>query len=99
MRSKHDKIQITRFGPSRQETLADRGSLVLIPLRVQTRKSADATVRSAVPLIVLQKSFLADERNFLGPLMRFVRGDVRDHIVSHKNDHGFSYQPYRALQR
>jgi hypothetical protein len=30
---------------------------------------------------VLKKSFLADERNFLGPLMRFARGDVRDHIV------------------
>jgi hypothetical protein len=31
--------------------------------------------------------------------MRFVRGGVRDHIVSHKNDHEFSYRPYRALQR
>jgi hypothetical protein len=31
---------------------------------------------------VLKKSFLADERNFFGPLMRFARGDVRDHIVS-----------------
>jgi hypothetical protein len=34
--------------------------------------------------IVLKKSFLGDERNFLGPLMRFARGDVRDHIDSHK---------------
>jgi hypothetical protein len=25
---------------------------------------------------VLKKSFLGDERNFLGPLMRFARGDV-----------------------
>jgi len=32
---------------------------------------------SNVP-IVLKKSFLGDERNFLGPLMRFARGDVRD---------------------
>jgi len=31
--------------------------------------------------------------------MRFVRGDVRDHIASHKNDHGPSYRRYRALQR
>jgi hypothetical protein len=38
--------------------------------------------------IVLKKSFSPDQRNFLGPLMRFVRGGVRDHIVSHKNDHG-----------
>jgi hypothetical protein len=34
------------------------------------------------------KVFLADERDFLGPLMRFAGGDVRDHIVSHKNGHG-----------
>jgi hypothetical protein len=31
--------------------------------------------------------------------MRFARGDVRDHIVSHKNDYGPSYRSYRALQR
>src|SRR5580700_10206527 len=49
--------------------------------------------------IVLKKSFLDDERNFLGPLMRFARGDVRGHIVLHKNDHGPSYRPYRPLQR
>ena len=36
--------------------------------------------------IVLKKSFLGDERNFIGPLMRFACGDVRDHVVSHKND-------------
>jgi hypothetical protein len=52
-----------------------------------------------VPLIVLQKSFLADERNFSGPLMRFVRGDVRDHIILYKNDYGPSYRPYRPLQQ
>jgi hypothetical protein len=56
-------------------------------------------VRVCFAPIVLKKSFLGDERNFLGPLMRFVRGDVRDHIVSHKNDHGPSYRRYRALQR
>jgi hypothetical protein len=38
--------------------------------------------------IMLKKSFLADERKFLGLLMRFVRGNVRDHIDSTKNDHG-----------
>jgi uncharacterized protein (DUF1330 family) len=32
-------------------------------------------------------------------LMRCVFGDVRDLIVSHKNDHGPSYRRYRALQR
>jgi hypothetical protein len=49
--------------------------------------------------IVLKKSFLADEQKFLEPLMRFVRGDVRDHIVSPKIDHGPSWRRYRALQR
>jgi hypothetical protein len=43
--------------------------------------------------IVLKKSFLADEPDFSGPLMRFARGDVRDHNVLHKNDHGRSYRP------
>jgi hypothetical protein len=41
---------------------------------------------SKVP-IVLKKSFLAEQQKFLGPLMRFVRGDVRDHIDSPKIDH------------
>jgi hypothetical protein len=31
--------------------------------------------------------------------MRSARGDVRDHIVLHKNDHGPSYRPKWALQR
>lgn len=30
--------------------------------------------------------------------MRFARGDMRDHIVSHKNDHGASYERYGVLQ-
>ena len=35
---------------------------------------------SACPFraLLLQKSFLGDERNFLGPLMRLVCGDVRE---------------------
>jgi hypothetical protein len=49
--------------------------------------------------VVLQKSFLAGDGNFLEPLMRFARGDVRVHIGSHKNDHGPPYPSYRALQR
>jgi hypothetical protein len=42
---------------------------------------------SFVP-ILLQKSFWDGERKFLEPLMRFMRDDVRDHIVSSKIDHG-----------
>ena len=54
---------------------------------------------SALRGIVLKKSFSGEERKFPGPLMLFVRRDVRDHIVSYKNDHGPSYQRYRAVQR
>ena len=46
-----------------------------------------------------KKSFGGNKRNFLKLLMRFVRSDVRDHIVSQKNDHGPSYRHYRASQR
>jgi len=31
--------------------------------------------------------------------MRFARGDVRDHIISRKNDHGPAYRRYGPLQR
>ena len=48
--------------------------------------TASANVRFAP--IVLKKSFSPDERNFLGPLTRFARYDVRDLIVSTKNGHG-----------
>ena len=30
--------------------------------------------------------------------MRFARGDMRDHIISHRNDHGASYGRYAVLQ-
>jgi hypothetical protein len=48
--------------------------------------------------ILLQKAFWGDDRNFSGPLMRFARGDMRDHIVSHQNDQGASYRRYGVLQ-
>jgi hypothetical protein len=57
------------------------------------------TAMSAIGGIVLKKSFLSDGQNFLGPLMRLASGDVRDHIVSHKNDQGPSYRRYGALMR
>jgi hypothetical protein len=46
-----------------------------------------------------KKSFLADERNFLAPLVRPTRGNVRDHIESHKSDRRPSYMPYGGLRR
>jgi hypothetical protein len=48
--------------------------------------------------IVLQKPFWGGDQNFSGPLMPFARGDMRDHIVLHKNDHGASYGRYAVLQ-
>jgi hypothetical protein len=38
--------------------------------------------------IVLKKSFWRKQAKFLEPLMRLTRGDVRDHIVASKIDHG-----------
>jgi hypothetical protein len=43
---------------------------------------------SIIEGILLQKSFWGGGGKFLQPLMRFTRGDVRDHIVSSKIDHG-----------
>jgi hypothetical protein len=40
----------------------------------------------------VEKVFLGDDQNFLGRLMHFARGDMREHIVSHKNDHGAWYE-------
>jgi hypothetical protein len=48
--------------------------------------------------ILLQKSFWRDDRKLSGPLVRFARGDMRDHIVSRRNDHGASYRSYGVLQ-
>jgi hypothetical protein len=48
--------------------------------------------------ILLQKAIWGGDRNFSGPLMRFARGDMRDHIVSHQNDQGASYRRYGVLQ-
>ena len=48
--------------------------------------------------IVLQKPFWGDGQNFSGPPMPFAPGDMRDHIVSHTNDHGASYGRYAASQ-
>jgi hypothetical protein len=53
---------------------------------------------SALSPIVLQKPFWGGDQNFSGPLMPFARGDMRDHIVLHKNDHGASYGRYAVLQ-
>jgi hypothetical protein len=56
-----------------------------LPLKADIRRSG-WRVRK-VP-ILLQKSFWGVEGKILEPLMRFARGDVRDHIASSKIDHG-----------
>jgi hypothetical protein len=45
------------------------------------------------------KVFLGWRTNFLGPLMRYERDDVRDHIVCRKNDYETSYALYGVSQR
>jgi hypothetical protein len=54
------------------------------------RKCIIDPCRVQCPLWVdtLQKAFWGDERKFLKPLVRFTRGEVRDHIVLSKIDHG-----------
>jgi hypothetical protein len=73
--------------------------MTILGLRLEVRHwvTSDLVYVRFAP-IVLKKSFWGDERNFLGPLMPFARGDVRDHIVSHKNDQGASYGRYAVLQ-
>ena len=63
------------------------------PFSVKGRRPGPPTRFCFAP-IVLKMSFWGDERKFLEPLMRFARGDMRDHIVSHKNYHGASYRRY-----
>ena len=71
------------LGQSRK-CLRWRGMSVLSPRADVGRLSTQVRF---VP-IVLKMSFWGVERKFLEPLMRFTRGDVRDHIVSSKTGHG-----------
>jgi hypothetical protein len=48
---------------------------------------------------MLKKSFGGGGRNFLEPLTRFARDDVRDLFASQKTDYGPLYQRYGASQR
>src|SRR5450755_1280985 len=60
---------------------AVRAMSAFLPIATTGRKCQEVWF---VP-ILLQKSFWGRERKFLEPLMRFTRGDVRDHIVSSKS--------------
>src|SRR6266850_6679783 len=66
---------------------------------IHTAPQGKLGIRCPLGAVVLKKSFLTDERIFLEPLVRCSCGDVRDHIVSHKNDHRPPCRSYRALQR
>jgi hypothetical protein len=49
--------------------------------------------------MLLKKSLLVDERNFAGPLVRPIRGDVWDHINPHESDHRSSHPFHGVAQR
>ncbi len=66
---------MTEMGQSRR--FGDvRATSALPPIATRQRTSLEVRF---VP-ILLQKSFWGVELKFLEPLMRFARGDVRDHI-------------------
>jgi hypothetical protein len=74
-----------------------RGALVTAFRSAFASVPPQGSQESAVERILLQKSFEDDERNFLGPLMRFVRKDVRDLIAHQKNGDGASYRRHGVL--
>ncbi|WP_143039835.1 MULTISPECIES: hypothetical protein [Bradyrhizobium] len=67
-------------------------------VRGHSRRGGDSRMSTHVrySLLLLKKSFGGGGRNFLEPLMRFVRDDVRGLVASLKNDHGLSYRRYGA---
>jgi hypothetical protein len=75
------------FGPIRRGPMLLTRIPHLMSVAGQTGTSTHPSARSALPLILLQKSFWGGDRKFLKPLMRFTRGEVRDHIVSSEIDH------------
>jgi hypothetical protein len=70
--------------------VADRGGVTMIVAIPSERSSTGSQCLLGVDYV--EKPFLGDERNFLGLLIRFARGDVRDHIISRKSSHRSSYR-------
>jgi len=64
------------------EQSVKRKCLRLRRLSARPPRANIAGLPAKVPFapILLKKSFWGIERKFLEPLMRFARGDVRDHI-------------------
>jgi hypothetical protein len=58
-----------------------------------------ATIDARFGSILSKKSFWGNRRNYLEPLTRFVRIDVRDQIASQKNNHEPWYRRCRVSQR
>ena len=83
MTTVHGAAIAVGFVPQPSES-ADPADGRFAPRQAAIRKS-DGMAMSASHPILLQKSFWGGERKFLEPLMRFARGDVRDHIVSSKS--------------
>src|SRR6267142_5938830 len=86
--------RILSVNPGRKSWEGTKGTTSPCPSRVKSCPLANDRFWR----IVLKKSFWGDDQNFSGLPMRFARGDMRDHIVSHKNDHGASYERYGVLQ-
>ena len=73
-------------------TLLYRKDIIIATERSQFTKRT--FVNDRLWRILLKKSFGGGERNFLEPLTRFVRSDVRDQVASQKNVHGPLYRRY-----
>jgi len=76
-----------RLCPPYDESALKRASLALSAFPLTADLPQSCRYVRFVP-ILLQKSFWGSGRKFLEPLMRFARGDVRDHIASSEIDHG-----------
>jgi hypothetical protein len=93
-RSMVDRLrELFRFGAT---LLEDRECARLFEAvgKLRLENSTPRTVQmtaehaNAIRKTAREQSFWGDERKFLEPPMRFTRGDVRDHTVSSKIDHG-----------
>jgi hypothetical protein len=81
--------------PDRRENLARPLGEVSVE-NVVFNKTGHLAIGLPCPFMAdsVEKVFLTDERIFLGPPVRCSCGDVRDHIVSHRNDHRPPYRSY-----
>jgi hypothetical protein len=87
-------FMFTRYGIVARQQFSSAGAAGCVRKFQGLPENRHQTEGSACPLSAdtVEKVFSGWRTKFLGPLMRSARGDVRDHIVLHKNDHGPSYR-------